>query len=402
MTTAAELDMAALTAPGSRRRPPATSIVLVLGIALLAGEVYLGRHELGHALIALETAEPGWVAVEIAFTLISMQCFARAQRYMLRAVAPRTSLPQLSVVRMVRLTYSANALSTTMPAGGPISIVYILRQVRSWGLSYAAAGFALVASGLLSSATFAALVAACGLASGRRAAAVAVAATVLLTTLLTYGARRIFGLHLTTAVAALVGRLGRRLARLSTTAAEALESASAELEAIRPRRRDWAGATTFAAGNWLADLASLVAVSRAVPGAGHAGLVALLAAYLAGMSASSIAVLPGGFGVVELAMIVTLHASGMPVATATAVVLLYRLVSCVLVVLLGWAALGWMTLAGRGITELRRGHRRADRRVDERELNVDLADRLQHHGTQDLSTAAHVAEELLQLGEVDQ
>jgi hypothetical protein len=65
----------------------------------------------------------------------------------------------------------------------------------------------------------------------------------------------------------------------------------------------------------------------------------LLAAYIAGMSASSVAVLPGGFGVVELAMILTLHGTGVPTAAATAAVLLYRLISCVLVVAVGWAVL---------------------------------------------------------------
>jgi uncharacterized protein (TIRG00374 family) len=331
--------MATIEARRPQHHPSGKSIGIVLGVGLLAAEAYLGRHEIADALNTLRSAELGWVVAEIVLTLLSMQCFARAQRSMLRAVAPQTSLPHLSMRHMVRLTYSANALSTTMPAGGPISIVYILRQFRSWGLSYAAAGFAIVASGLLSSVTFAGLLAACGLASGQAAAAIAIAVTALLAAALALGARRVFGLHVATIVAVLVARLGSVLARVSTVAAEALETASAELDTIHPRRRDWAGATGFAAGNWLADLASLVAVSRAVPGGAHIGLVTLLTAYLAGMSASSIAVLPGGFGVVEFAMIVALHAGGLPVAIATAVVLLYRLVSCVLVVLLGWVAL---------------------------------------------------------------
>lgn len=65
--------------------------------------------------------------------------------------------------------------------------------------------------------------------------------------------------------------------------------------------------------------------------------VVLLTAYLAGMSASSIAFLPGGFGVIEVAMIAALHAGGVLTTPATAAVLLYRMISCVCVVAAGWA-----------------------------------------------------------------
>jgi hypothetical protein len=322
-----------------RGRRLRTIVGASLGTALLIGEIYFGRGELARAFRALRLADLRWVGCAILCTFVSMQCFARAQRYMLRAVATEDALARLSLGRVVRLTYSANALSTTMPAGGPISIVYTLRQFRTWGLSYAAAAFAVVASGLVSTVTFAALLVACGLATGRVDAAIAVAASAALAAALGHLAHRRFGLRVHTVIAALVARLGKPLARVSHTAAQALETAGVELDAIHPRQRDWAGATGFAMGNWLADLASLMVACQAVPGAHRVGLVAIISAYLAGMSASSVAVLPGGFGVVEIAMIVALHAGGLPTATATAAVLLYRLVSCLLVVVLGWIAM---------------------------------------------------------------
>ena len=73
----------------------------------------------------------------------------------------------------------------------------------------------------------------------------------------------------------------------------------------------------------------------------------VLTAYIAGMSASSIAFLPGGFGVVEVAMIGTLHAGRIDVDAATAAVLMYRLVSCVLVVCIGWLV-WYLTVARSG------------------------------------------------------
>jgi putative heme transporter len=306
------------------------------GSLLLGIEIFFGRHELASAWRALGLARPGWVIAGISFTLVSMQCFARAQRSMVRAVASEDSLASLSVRRMVRLAYGANALSVTMPAGGVISALYLLRKLRTWGVPYAAAGFALVASGVMSTLTFAGLLAACGLASGRADAAIGVTATVVLAVLAMVCVRRVFGLRLSTVVAQLVGRLGRLLARISSTIADPLETASAELAAINPRRRDWAGTAGFAACNWLADLATLLAASHAIPFAGHLSVVDVMTAYVAGMTASSIAFLPGGFGVIELAMIVALHSGGLPTGTATAVVLLYRLVSCIFVVAIGW------------------------------------------------------------------
>jgi putative heme transporter len=227
-----------------------------------------------------------------------------------------------------------------MPAGGPMSVVYMLGQFRTWGLSYATAAFAVVASGLLSTITFAGLAAGCGLATGRADVAIAVAGVATVAIAATYVARRSFGLAPATVIATLVCRTGKVLTRISSAAGEALQTASVELASIRPRQRDWAGAGGFAALNWIADFASLIAAAHAVPGVSGISVVVLLAAYLAGMSASSVAVLPGGFGVVEIAMIATLHAGGLATAAATATVLLYRLASCVLVV-----AIGWLTMA---------------------------------------------------------
>jgi hypothetical protein len=215
----------------------------------------------------------------------------------------------------------------------------MLRRLRGWGVSYAAAAFALVATGLLSTMTFVGILAASGLATGRADAAIAVAAGAAIAAAVGYGARRFFGARLATVVGASVRRLGGLLGRVSATAADALLTAGAELDRVRPGRRAWAGATWFTVCTWLANLASLVAACHAVPGAAGVGIAAVMTAYLAGMSASSVAVLPGGFGVVEVAMISVLHAGGLPIAPATAAVLLYRLITGVVIVAVGWIAM---------------------------------------------------------------
>jgi lysylphosphatidylglycerol synthase-like protein len=71
-------------------------------------------------------------------------------------------------------------------------------------------------------------------------------------------------------------------------------------------------------------------------GAGGSSLVLVMVAYIAGMSASGLSLLPGGLGVVDAAMIFALTQGGVSTTLATAGVLLYRLISFALVVSLGW------------------------------------------------------------------
>jgi uncharacterized protein (TIRG00374 family) len=60
------------------------------------------------------------------------------------------------------------------------------------------------------------------------------------------------------------------------------------------------------------------------------------------MAASSISLLPAGLGVVDGTLILALSHSHLSTATATAGVLVYRLISVVLVTALGWAI--WFAL----------------------------------------------------------
>jgi hypothetical protein len=338
----ATLAPTALAAPRSEPRRGAArrhahAIGIAFGTGLLAVEIAIGRHELSLAAAAVRSADLRWVAAGLACTLVSMHFFAHAQRHMLLGVVPRASVVQLSGTRMVHLTYSANALCATLPGGGVVAVIYMLRRLRGWGVSYPAAAFALVATGLISTTTFVGFLAASGLATGRADAAIAIAAAAALA--LGYGARRFFGARLPTLIGASVRRMGVLVGRVSATAADALRTAGAEIDSIRPGRRAWAGATGLTACTWLANLASLVAACHAVPGAAQAGVAALMTTYLTGVTASSIAFLPGGFGVVEVAMISVLHAGGVPIAPATAAVLLYRLCTGVVVVALGWIAM---------------------------------------------------------------
>ena len=83
------------------------------------------------------------------------------------------------------------------------------------------------------------------------------------------------------------------------------------------------------------DLACLGACAYAV-GLTGVGMAALITAYVAGMAASGLSLLPGGLGAVDAALVLGLVAAGGPAAVALSAVVLYRMISQVGVVAAGW------------------------------------------------------------------
>lgn len=104
---------------------------------------------------------------------------------------------------------------------------------------------------------------------------------------------------------------------------------------------------SFAAGaawaTWLADFLCLVAGAQAVE-ANSLSIAALIGAWLAGAGATNLTILPGGLGVVDAAMILTLSASTNSPTAAAATTVLYRLISFAMVAVLGltaWCGATW-------------------------------------------------------------
>ncbi|WP_326548349.1 lysylphosphatidylglycerol synthase transmembrane domain-containing protein [Mycolicibacterium sp. ND9-15] len=94
-------------------------------------------------------------------------------------------------------------------------------------------------------------------------------------------------------------------------------------------------ATTL--GGALALWASIEAVG------GGATFVTVTVVTMIGGTLASAAPTPGGVGAVEAALIGGLAAFGMPAAVAVPSVLLYRILTCWLPVLVGWAVMRWLT-----------------------------------------------------------
>lgn len=294
-----------------------------------------------------------WLAAAVAVEVASMTSFALLQRRMLAAAGTRVPLRRMTAVAL-----AANAMCATLPGGTVLSVGYTLRRVRSWGASAPAAAFALVASGLLSTATFMLI----GLATAFGSGPSAMTLLSLVGVLLMAGVlatQRQRAIDVVTRIAQSALRLVGRIRRRPEDAAVApLHRFTEGLRAVRARPTDWLAGAVFAAVNWLADLGCLVASCHAV-GVHGVGLVAVTCGYLAGMSASSFSFLPGGIGATDVAVIVALTHAGASSASATAAVVCYRVISLGLNVTVGWLVYLGARRAARGaspgISRIRRG-----------------------------------------------
>jgi uncharacterized protein (TIRG00374 family) len=242
------------------------------------------------------------------------------------------------------MTYAANAVSMTLPAGAAISSGYTFRRLRAWGASAPSASFTLISSGVLSTSSFALIALAAALAFG---AAHSSPALLVISVLIVAGV--LAALRSLSHRPEISVRIGTRLLSVAnrlrhlpaTTGIEGINKFADELSAIRPRTRDWALGLGLATSSWAADLLCLFACAKAI-GLNGATLALIVSSYLAGMSVAGLSVVPAGLGIVDAAMVLTLGHGGVAVATAAAVVLLYRLVSLAFVVTIGWSV--WLLI----------------------------------------------------------
>ena len=309
----------------------------ILGIGLagvLAPFVVSQRNNLGRCFGEFGSLSPTWTATALVAEFVSMFAFALVQRQMVKA-----SGPPPPTRTMVELAYAANALSATLPGGSAISLAYLTHKLRGWGVSTAGTAFALVASGVLSTTAFAALVLTRGIANGNRdGLLVALGTSTTLAGLARADHLREAAVRWTIAAGkaglATIARLLRRPALLATLAAFAND-----LSRVHPTRRQWLTGLGLAETNWLLDLVCFLACCQAVGGT-RVALTMATSAYLVGMTASTLSLLPGGLGAVEGGMIAVLASAHVNLVAATAAVFLYRIISMFLVVAVDWIAVG--------------------------------------------------------------
>jgi len=313
-------------APARVRRLVFTGVV----VALLVAEAVLAGPEIRGVLRSLWRIEVGWLGVAVVSSAVSMSMFAGIRRRLLRAAGFR-------VRGAVAAVYVANSLHATLPGGVAFSTGYTYRWLRAQGVGGPVAAWCLAASGLVSTAALLAFGAVGSLLAGGQAGwvqlALAVTGIVLITVVFRHLARQ--PRVVVTIVRWVLMRVNRVRRRPATTGVDGLTELLVQLNSVRPGGRDWLVATGCALLNWAFDAACLAACAAALDLRGLT-LPLLLIAYTAGMATAGLSPLPGGLGLVDATLVVALVAGGVPAAAALPVVILYRLISLVCVVGVGW------------------------------------------------------------------
>jgi putative heme transporter len=305
-------------------------VLLAAGLGLAALGLW-GRLPDPRAFVhALTTAHWGWVTAAVALQTASLAAFAWQQRESMRALGVR-----LTVRRVAAVTMARTAVSIAMPAGAAVSAGYAVREYQRGGVSKEIAAASMIVSGLTSIGGLTLLYVAGGAAvlgrnpalllSPRPLAVVGVLA--VLTTAAVIAGRRL------PAFKATVERDGRLIRWFRRTLASAHEAwqAGASL-----RARDWVAAVLYFAVNWLTDLLCLAACCRAV--GLDVNLATMAGIYLGVQIVRQVPLTPGGVGVVDTALVAGLTAIGTTAVGAVAAVLIYRLLSCWLLLPAGGAA----------------------------------------------------------------
>jgi uncharacterized protein (TIRG00374 family) len=311
----------------------------------------------------LGTANRTWLVLAAVLQFGSMVMFGLQQRRLLKVFGV-----DLPVRQAVELTYARTAVSIALPAGAAMSSAFALRQFRLRGADIGAATAVIIASGVQAIAAlvvvYVAWFASVGIGgaqwSGVAFAGATVAVVFVVLRFLPRIRDRSSNVDLFRVDLALPDRWWRRRAHaIAEAAANSLRSASALTV------RDWIAGSGYAMANWLADVACLLAVARAV--GLTLGVLPIVGTYLAVQIVRQVPLTPGAIGVVEASMLVGLVAAGATDVSAAAVVFIYRLLSCWLVAPVGlvtWIRLRTvpaMSPAGPPISPLHSGRTAADK-----------------------------------------
>jgi putative heme transporter len=345
-------------APANRVRTVLRWVGLLLVISVVVAVLWGKVPDPDEIVDALGRAHRGWLAAALFAQFASIGLFARQQRHLLRAFGVRMSLH-----RAAELSYARSAIAISLPAGSALSAGFAFRQFRASGASRTTAATVMILSGLASTVALVLLyltgllAAAVGpiIRAGESrpgltvAVGVALAATVAaIITISTHKDHLPLHLrrqqHHQPACGRRLERVSRRWPRLGTWLG-AMRDAFNSVRDV-PKRHQSA-VLGFAAANWLADLGCLVASAKAFDL--DVSIAELAAIYLGVQVVRQIPLTPGGIGVIEASLLAGMISAGAAEGSAVGAVLVYRLLSCWLIIPIGflaWARLQRVPIAG--------------------------------------------------------
>ncbi|HEY7627705.1 MAG TPA: lysylphosphatidylglycerol synthase transmembrane domain-containing protein [Ilumatobacteraceae bacterium] len=282
-----------------------------------------------------------WLVPAIALAGVSMLTAALQQRRVLRARG--VSLPVRS---MMAITFAANAVSVTLPlAGSTAGTAYTYAQLKRRGADVPTAAWALATSGIISTTVLAAVLGVGAAVTGDGATSIVgpvamVLGIVPIAVLLMSFRSELVRHRVERMVQVVVSGVRRVIRRAGDLDAAVVSRAFQRLAGFRLGWRAGAASSVYAAVNWVTDIACLAvcvtALGVPVPWT-HLAVI-----YGATLGAASLSFTPAGIGLVESAIAVALVQSGVPTASAIVAAVLYRAVSCWLVLCVGWVSYATM------------------------------------------------------------
>ncbi|MDG6103350.1 flippase-like domain-containing protein [Dactylosporangium aurantiacum] len=325
----------------TRRALRIAALLVVLGVAVLTLKDKLPDPAQIAATIA--SASPWWLVLAAAAEMTSLRHFALQQRRLLAGFGVRMSVP-----RAVAVTFTRSAISFSLPAGSAMSAGFAFRQFRTAGASRRTAGAVAVLSSLLSGVALLLMYGAVVLIP--RGGATGNADTLVLVIGLLVTASVVFGLDFLLSRRP-PGPVAEDLADddpppgprrgLIERGRASVARTVADLRRLPPR--SWVLSLVHATVNWGLDFACLAATAAAFDI--DVSPVALATVYLTVQLVRQVPISPGGIGVVEVALLAGLVSAGAAHGPAAAAMLVYRLLSCWIIIPLG--ALAYATLRGR-------------------------------------------------------
>ncbi|WP_067830806.1 lysylphosphatidylglycerol synthase transmembrane domain-containing protein [Nocardia inohanensis] len=304
----------------------------VLGAALLISEGAYLYPRLADSWKNLTEIHWGWVAACIWMQAVSMSGYGRIQKQLLHAGGV-----DVSQRKSVSVVYGSTGMALTLPAGQVFSTAFTYRQTRRWGASPLVASWQLVMSGVVAAAGLALLGLFGAVLAGDRIGPTKVILTLGAVALLVWAGNYVSN-H-PGGVEGLLRRILRLVNRIRHRPAEAgmdkVGEVLAQLESVDLGKRDGAWVTLWALVHRLADVACLGAACYAV--GAEPRLAGLMLVFAAGKAVGTIPLAPGGIVYVDATLIYSLTAvAGLPAAQAVAAAFLYRLVSFIMVAIVGW------------------------------------------------------------------
>lgn len=306
--------------------------VLAIGlVGLLTAEGLYIWPSLHNSWQALSEIHWGWVAACILAQAASMSSFGRVQKVLLGAAGVKISqLKSLSVI------YASTAMSLTLPAGQVFSTAFTYRRTRRWGASPVVASWQVAMSGVLAAAGLTVLGVGGALFVGTSVNPFTAVFSVVGLLALAYAGRYVAN-HPDSLED--LGRWALRWfnylrSRPATTGLDRWRGIIEQLKYVQLGAKDGAIAFGWSFYNWVADIACLGFACWAV--GAHPTISSLAIAYAAAKAVGAIPLMPGGLVFVEGTLIAALTAGGLSGADAVAAVLVYRIISFILVAIVGW------------------------------------------------------------------